>query len=94
MQIRTLFAGFLAATLMVGLPTLNQAEAADRPAKTQKTDKKAKKPAKPAAPAAAPAPAATPAPPRHPLPQHRSVLEVPSPELQRPRPPAPWLPVP
>jgi hypothetical protein len=61
MQIHTLFAGFLAATLTVGLPTLNQAEAADRPAKTQKAQKKAKKPVKPAAPAAAAAPAPAPA---------------------------------
>lgn len=59
MQIRTLFAGFLAATLMVGLPTLNLVQAADKPAKTQKkASKSKKKAAKPAAPAAAPAAAA------------------------------------
>jgi len=56
MQIRTLFAGFLAATLMVGLPTLNLAQAADKPAKAQKSTKvkkKATKPATAAAPVAA-----------------------------------------
>ena len=58
MQIRTLFAGFLAATLMVGLPTLNVAEAADKPAKAQKAKKSKKKSAKPAAAAAGGAAAA------------------------------------
>ena len=63
MQIRTLFAGFLAATLMVGLPTFDLAQAADAPAKAKKPSKKAAKPAPaasaaPASPKAAAAPAA------------------------------------
>lgn len=60
MQIRTLFAGILAATLMVGLPTLHLAQAADSPAKAQKATKSKAPAAKPeaAAPAVAAAGAA------------------------------------
>jgi hypothetical protein len=55
MQIRTLFAGILAATLMGGLPTLQLvAQAADKPAKAQKAQK-SKKTKKSKAAAAAPA---------------------------------------
>ena len=95
MQIRTLFAGFLAAALMVGLPTLESAQAAQPPAKAKKATKKAaaKRPAAPAAApaAAAAAPAAAAAAAAAPLPRHR--LPPPLPLRSRPPRVAP-LPVP
>ena len=60
MQIRTLFAGFLAAALMVGLPILESAQAADAPAKA-KAKKESNKETPAAEPAPAPAAATTPA---------------------------------